>query len=91
MNQSVDSADWKAMYMRLFPGITDALELLPVQLDNAPACEALSRALRDAEEQYISGQSKRLLAQAFCSRSIQHEGAIAPSYSPCETERNSPN
>ena len=85
------SADWKAMYMRLFHGITDALELLPVRLDTAPACEALARAVREAEEQYRSGQSERLLAQAFRSRAIQHEGAIAPSYSPCETERNSPN
>ena len=31
---------------------------------------------------------KRLLPQAFCSHSIQHEGTTAPSYSPlCETER----
>lgn len=58
MDQSVDSADWKAMYMLLFHGITDALELLPARLENAPACEALSKTLRDAEEQYISGQIK---------------------------------
>ena len=58
MDQSVDSADWKAMYMLLFHGITDARELLPARLENAPACEALSKALRDAEEQYISGQIK---------------------------------
>ena len=58
MDQSVDSADWKAMYMLLFHGITDALELLPARLENAPVCEALSKALRDAEEQYISGQIK---------------------------------
>ena len=44
------SADWKAMYMLLFHGITDALELLPARLENAPACEVLSKALRDAEE-----------------------------------------
>lgn len=37
------SADWKAMYMLLFHGITDALELLPARLENAPACEVLSR------------------------------------------------
>ena len=34
-----------------------------------------------------ASRRKHLLPQAFCRHSIQHEGAPAPSYSPCETER----
>ena len=36
--------------------------------------------------QPTASRCKRLLPQAFCRHSIQHEGAPAPSYSPCETE-----
>ena len=45
--------DWKAMYMILFHGITDSMELLPVRMENAKACERLSQALQDAEAYYI--------------------------------------
>lgn len=40
-----------------------------------------------AVQKAAATQRKRLLPQAFCRHSIQHEGTPAPSYSPCETER----
>jgi len=54
----MNEINWKAMYMTLFHGITDAVALLPVTLENAPACERLSRALQDAEEQYIEQEAR---------------------------------
>ena len=59
MNKTHDTADWKAMYMTLFHGITDALERLPATPENVPAADRLSKALQDAEERYIS-QNLRL-------------------------------
>lgn len=49
----MENVDWKAMYMILFHGITDSMELLPVRMENAKACERLSQALQDAEAYYI--------------------------------------
>ena len=40
-----------------------------------------------AVQKAAATRRKRLLPQAFCRHSIQHEGTPAPSYSPCETER----
>ena len=38
---------------------------------------------RAAGRKAAAARRKRLLTQAFCRHSIQHEGAPAPSYSPC--------
>lgn len=53
-----DLANWRAMYMTLFHGINDALELLPVCPENLPAYQAMVKVLLDAEEQYISEEAK---------------------------------
>lgn len=53
-----DLANWRAMYMTLFHGINDALELLSVCPENLPAYQAMVRVLLDAEEQYISEEAK---------------------------------
>ena len=47
------STMWQKMYYTLFHGIVDAENLLPVQLENAPAAERLNKALLDAEDIYI--------------------------------------
>ena len=39
-----------------------------------------------AAQKAAASRRKRLLPQAFCRHSIQHEGDPAPSYSPCETK-----
>ena len=39
---------------------------------------------RAAGRKAAAARRKRLLTQAFCRHSIQHEGAPAPSYSPCK-------
>ena len=39
---------------------------------------------RTAGRKAAAARRKRLLTQAFCRHSIQHEGAPAPSYSPCK-------
>ena len=39
-----------------------------------------------AVQKAAASRRKRLLTQAFCRHSIQHEGTPAPSYSPCKTE-----
>ena len=44
---------WKAMYMRLLDGILEAGQQLPVTASNAPAQEALNRAVQEAEELYM--------------------------------------
>lgn len=40
------------MYLALFRGITDAQDMLPAKLENAPVMERLTRALREAESIY---------------------------------------
>lgn len=49
---------WKSMYLTLLSGILEAGELLPVRLENTPAQERLNRAVRDAEELYLSGRDQ---------------------------------
>lgn len=49
---------WKSMYLTLLSGILETGELLPVRLENAPAQERLNRAVRDAEELYLSGRDQ---------------------------------
>ena len=51
-----EKANWKAMYLTLFHGIVEAKKLMPLTLENVPAAERLTAALRDAEGIYISGQ-----------------------------------
>lgn len=53
-----DTANWKAMYMILFHGITDALERLPATLENVSSADILAQALRDAEERYINEEER---------------------------------
>ena len=52
MTELHEEPDWKAMYLTLFHGITDALSLIPFGVHTA---ERLKRALTDAEEIYIRG------------------------------------
>ena len=52
MSESWKEPDWKAMYLTLFHGITDALSLIPFGVHTA---ERLKRALAEAEEIYIRG------------------------------------
>ena len=49
---------WKSMYLTLLSGILETEELLPVRLENTPAQERLNRAVRDAEELYLSGRDQ---------------------------------
>ena len=49
----MEQAVWKAMYMRLLDGILEAGKQLPVTASNAPAQEALNRAVQEAEELYM--------------------------------------
>lgn len=55
---NMHDADWKAMYMILFHGITDALERLPATLENVSSADILAQALRDAEERYINEEER---------------------------------
>ena len=41
---------------------------------------------RSAARKSAAARRKRLLAQAFCRHLIPHEGAPAPSYSPCKMQ-----
>ena len=54
MSESYKEPDWKAMYLTLFHGIVEAHRLLPAILENAPAAQRLTVALREAEEIYIN-------------------------------------
>lgn len=45
-----ENADWKAMYLTLFRGISDALNLLPF---GEHTTQRLKQALGEAEELYI--------------------------------------
>ena len=52
MSESYKEPDWKAMYLILFRGICDALELGG---EEGAAAERLIQALQDAESYYMDG------------------------------------
>lgn len=53
MKRGIMMEPYQQMYAILCAGLSDALDLLPLRPDTAPARFALARALNEAEELYI--------------------------------------